>query len=195
MEKGVVDFLQDNYTFDDSVLIERVLAHVNPKKRPAPKTSSSTTTTTKTGKAKGAGRHVVWNPFEKYGSATGTEYVLIRPGIAVKNEEEVDRLFKEKSTLNEGYFYLFKHSDPNVRRNKRIPLYEAAYYCSERGYYLRVQKCHMKQAYANSGRCDKDAMWSVLENGQPYWVDRHAFCKESQRESKRKYESKQKKNS
>ncbi len=195
MEKGVICFLHDNYNFDDNVLIERVVFHVNPKKRPLAKpTGGGGATSTFTAK-RGAGRHVIWNPFAKYVCEKGVEYSLIRKGRPVRNEEEVDRLFKEKSSLKEDYFFLFKHNDINVRRNKRIPLYEAAYYCSDTNYYIRVQKCHLKQAYANSGRCDKDAMWSLVDedNDIPYWVDRHAFCKQSQRDSKRKYESKAKK--
>ncbi len=93
-------------------------------------------------------------------------------------------------TIDESYFYLFKHKDPKVERNQLMPVYEAVYYCTDGGYFIRVQKRYLKRAYAKKQRCDKSKMWLVLDDGTPYWVDRHAFCKQGQRDSKKKYQQK-----
>jgi hypothetical protein len=94
-------------------------------------------------------------------------------------------------TLDESYFYLFKHVDAKMPRNQVTPVYEAVYFCTEGGYYIRVQKRYLKRAYTKMQRCDKSQMWSVLEDQTPYWVDRHAFCKQGQRESKKRYQQQQ----
>ena len=129
------------------------------------------------------GRHVVWDPRE--------DYTLLREGIPIKNELEAGELFAQ-DTIDESYFYLFKHNDPKVPRNQLTPVYEAAYYCSDTDYYIRVQKRYLKRAYAKMQRCDKSKMWDVLEDQTPYWVDRHAFCKQGQRASKIKYQKQKK---
>ncbi len=176
----VVQFLQTHYTFDDKSSIECVRQHV---KRPR-----IAITPLKKNKV---GRHVVWNPFER--NAAGTpQYALLRAGIPIRNEAEAAALFSN-GTIEEEYFYLFKNTDPKVQRNQVIPVYEAAYYCSDGNYYIRVQKRYLKKAYAKKQRCDKSRMWDLLEDGTPYWVDRHAFCKQGQRENKKRYQENSKK--
>jgi hypothetical protein len=129
-----------------------------------------------------AGRHVIWDP--------STHYTLVRKGKPIKNEGEAGELFSSDA-IDESYFYLFKHVDAKMPRNQVTPVYEAVYFCTEGGYYIRVQKRYLKRAYTKMQRCDKSQMWSVLEDQTPYWVDRHAFCKQGQRESKKRYQQQQ----
>lgn len=127
----------------------------------------------------GGGRHVKWNP--------GQDYVCVRNGVEMESETALDHLFKTKQ-LTESLFYVFKNVDTNVERNEDVPLYEAVYLCG--GRYYVVQKRHLKQAYANSKRNDVKQMWDILEGGVPYYVDRFAYCRQSQLESKKRYENK-----
>lgn len=169
----VVQFLQDNYTFDDTVPIGSVRHHLKrPRAIIVPQKSTK------------IGRHVVWNPYD--------QYALLRKGIPIRNEAEAAALFTD-GTIDEAYFYLFKNTDSKVQRNQIIPIYEAAYYCSETNYFIRVQKRYLKKAYAKMQRGDKSRMWDVMEDGTPYWVDRHAFCKQGQRENKKRYQQNSKK--
>lgn len=128
---------------------------------------------------RGCGRHVKWNP--------GQEYVCVREGVEMESELDLDHLYKTKQ-LKESLFYIFKNVDKNVERNEDVPLYEAVYSCA--GRYYVVQKRHLKQAYANSKRNDIKQMWTILEDGVPYYVDRYAYCRQSQLESKKRYENK-----
>jgi len=95
-----------------------------------------------------------------------------KKGKPIKNEEEADML-KTLQLVNEDYFYIFKNTLMNVQRNRNDPLYEAAYYCSEGDYYVRVQKCHLQVAYVLAKKVDRKKMFFVDSNDVPYWVDRH----------------------
>lgn len=102
----------------------------------------------------------------------GTEYDLLREGIAVANEHAIDELLLQKK-CDESYFYIFRHTDPQLKtRNPLVPVYEAAYWCVESNRYVRVQKCHLKQAYLRSGRTDATLAETISADGLPYWVDR-----------------------
>jgi hypothetical protein len=118
------------------------------------------------------GRHVRWDP--------GAQYKLIRPGIPLASEAEVDALYKGAGggSVSEERFYLFRHVDPaHTERNPLVPVYEAAYWCSEGGYFVRAQKCHLRRAYALAGRTDAKRGGEVdAITALPYWVDR-AFKK------------------
>jgi hypothetical protein len=117
----------------------------------------------------------------------GNEYVCIREGVEIESTTVLDQLHKTKK-LQEHMFYIFRNIDRNVTRNQEVPLYEAVYKCN--GVYLKVQKCHLKQAYMNSGRTDTSRMWTIQADGVPYHVDRYAYCKQSQLNSKKRYEKK-----
>lgn len=140
-------------------------------KRPKEKAASAT--------GAKCGRHVKWTP--------GTQYRCIREGVQLESESELDRLFKTKQ-LAENMFYIFKNVDKHVSRNQDVPLYEAAYKCGD--VFVTVQKRHLKQAYTNSKRTETASMWLILADGTPYHVDRYAYCKQSQLESKKRYEKK-----
>jgi hypothetical protein len=115
-----------------------------------------------------------------------THYNLLRAGdLIIKSEAEIPSLNDEK------HFYIFVHKDTNMHRNQDVPAFEAAYLTKE-GRYLRVQKCHLRQAYSKCKRTDLTKMYDMMPDGTPYWVDRFIFSKESQRQSKRKYENKKK---
>lgn len=121
------------------------------------------------------GRHVMWSP--------GTNYICVRKPEIILSGEEVETMFKSKQ-LHEKHFYIFKNNDPHVERNEEIPLYEAVY--KRDNVYIKAQKCHMKQAYLNAGRTDNKKIWNILEDDTPYHVDRFAFCKQRQINSKKK---------
>lgn len=115
-----------------------------------------------------------------------TNYNLMRAGnVVVASETDIPSLCDEQN------FYIFVHKDTNMHRNQDVPAYEAAY-LTKQGRYLRVQKCHLRQAYSKCKRTDLTKMYSMMPDGTPYWVDRFIFSKESQRQSKRKYENKKK---
>ena len=119
-------------------------------------------------------------------------YVLVRKGIPIKNELVLEQLYADNE-IEEAHFFIFKKRDDHLERNKTIPVWEACYFCTETSYYLRVQKCHLKQGYTNSGRTDKEKMWTFDPSsggGLPYWVDRYIFCKSGQEKSKNKYNNK-----
>lgn len=111
------------------------------------------------------GRQVVWHP-------RPNQYVCIREGnYIVPNLVALDTHVPQES-----HFYLYKNTDANASRNPHVPLYEAAYQCAD-GTLVRVQKKHLKVAYAACGRKDVKRAWEMLEGGLPYWVDRFAFCR------------------
>jgi hypothetical protein len=130
-------------------------------------------------------RHIVWSEYER------KPYALLRAGVSLQSRQDADQLY-ESGTLREGHFYLFCHQDPHLDRNALVPKYEAAYFFADSGEYVRVKKCHLKQAYQAMGRCIHAHMWTIDEQGLPYWVDRHAFSKKKQQRSKRKYEASKK---
>jgi hypothetical protein len=127
------------------------------------------------------GRHVVWNP--------GAKYVCIRQGRPIQDEVHAKQLLNDRKT-DESYFYIFCSTDPNVQRNQFVPKFEAAYFCSARNYFIKVQMCHLKQAYANARRTDSSLAFSLMEDNTPYWVDRFAISAENLRLSRKRYKKK-----
>ncbi len=112
-------------------------------------------------------RHVAWDP-------QGAHYTLLRPGIAVANEAEIDAILRE-GRCHESYFYIHRHHDWRaMERNAFVPVYEASYYCSESNKYVVAQKLHMKQAYGNANRNDAARATTLMTDEVPYWVDRYA---------------------
>lgn len=135
----------------------------------------------------GNSRHVAWTADD------ASHYHLVRPGIPLAGAAEADERFANK-TLQEAHFYLWKHNDPHVERNRSVPKWEATYYFEDRKEYARVKKCHLKVAYQAAGRCAPAQMWTMDPQTQlPYWVDRYAFSKLMQQSSKRKYEDSKRK--
>ena len=130
---------------------------------------------------KSKGRHVKWQ---------SDGYTLIRSGTALSDVSEIDTLFSSNG-LCETHFFIYKRDDPLLGRNEDIPLFEAVYKCG--GMLYRVQKKHLSLAYRKIGRCNKVNMWDILEDGTPYWVDRHCISMMGQRDSKKRYEAKVKK--
>lgn len=116
-------------------------------------------------------------------------YQLLRAGVPVANEEKLNQLFSADQ-IEESMFYIFKNIDSNCTRGPNIPLYEACYLIADGNYFILAQKKHMKRAYSKLGRSEAKNMWLILENGLPYWVDRHAYSKQAQCNSKKKHESK-----
>jgi hypothetical protein len=98
--------------------------------------------------------------------------VLIKSGKPVAVEEDIVH-------TDVSYLYIFKNTDPGVERNPSVPLYEATFYCADRGgYHVRAQKCHLKRIYAQCGHTNRQLAWNVDEiTGVPYWVDRYAFSR------------------
>lgn len=132
------------------------------------------------------GRHVAWKP---------NQYTLLRSGTPVSSTKDIDILYNQDA-ITENLFHLFKNTDDSLQseRDDTIPLYEAVYYVlTPSPLYIRVQKKHLQMAYSKMDRADKSKMWDILEDGTPYWVDRYIFTKLGQRDSKRRYEEKQKK--
>jgi len=143
------------------------------KKRPRPLPSSS----------KSSVRCVVWEHNGKYRLVRDGNYRFL-------NEEAISKSFKE-GQLNECMLYIFKHNDPDVPRNADTPVYEACFKCG--AYYIKAQKCHLKQAYSNSGRNNIEQRDEIMEDGTAYWVDRYVDGRIKARESKRRYDDKNKK--
>lgn len=111
------------------------------------------------------GRHVVWT--------AQADYICIKEGREIKTEIDAEQLFRA-GTLDESYFYIFKHKDAvDMDRNTAIPVYEAVYFCTDREKYVRVQKCHLKCAYSNARKTNAKFAWNLDEGGIPYWVDRY----------------------
>jgi hypothetical protein len=133
---------------------------------------------------KPGGRHVRWDP--------GEQYVLLRAGVPWKCARDIDAAY-QLGALEETQLYIFQNADKRVVRNPDVPRYEAVHYCADANAYVRAQKCHLQQAYGNADRTDPECMWSTdAATGLPYWVDRHAFCKLKQRQSKSRYERRKK---
>ncbi len=121
-------------------------------------------------------RHVLFHP--------GDMYECVRKGRQFATRAEIDETFKN-GTLDESMFFIFRHVDANIQRNEHVPKYEAVYKVDNK--YIQTQKSHMTQAYANSKRLDFEQIWTVYPDGSPYWVDRHAYRKEKERASKKRY--------
>ena len=132
------------------------------------------------GKAKDVGRNVRWRDAHLYR--------CVRDGTRIfVSERDIDVAHKKK-TIDESHLWIFKHCDARVSRGEITPLYEAAY-CVAGGWYL-AQKCHLARVYAKAGRTRAEAMWSLMGDGSPYWVDRYLFRKLKQRSAKKRYEQK-----
>lgn len=155
-------------------------------------------------------RHMHWN--------AGQSYALVREGIPL-TEAQIDE-FANNNKLTEDMFFIFKHRDQYQNRNEDIPLFEAVFLCAPpnstdpmeswkrykqqlwkecdiskitlpAGYcYVRTQKRHLSLAYNNSKRTDRERIWDVLHDGSPYWVDRHAYVVENEREVKKRHQAK-----
>ena len=146
---------------------------VEKKKRPR---SSSTTTKTSV-------RCVVWEHNNKY--------KLVRKGShQFINEMGINASFKD-GKMKEPMLYIFQHTDPDVPRNAETPVFEACFKCGT--YYIKAQKCHLKQAYSNSCRNDIERRGDIMPDGTAYWVDRYVEGRVKARESKRRYDEKNKK--
>lgn len=128
-------------------------------------------------------RHVSWNPLPNY--------QCIRKGIPFDTVAQLEKAYAEE-TVHTSHFYIFEHIDIHVVRNPHVPKYEAAYYITERSGYVLVQKCHMKLAYANDERKNKDLAYTFVSDNDPYWVDRHVACMENEQACKTRYEKKKK---
>lgn len=126
-------------------------------------------------------------------------YILIRPGSRTFASHEELTAAAEANELQEDMFFLYRHKDDTVlRRSAEVPVWEACFcLCPSREAggtkTIRAQKSHLRQAYTNSGRTNSALAWSFLsvtdgQEGPPYWVDRYAFCKMNQRDTKRRYE-------
>lgn len=162
--------LKDWFTVDETTPLKQFLNGPLKKKQK---------TTTLVAKDKNKMRNVRFDP--------SLYYKLIRPGkVVVQYEGDIPNLADD-----EANFYIFAHVDEKLHRNQDVPVFEAAL-LTKQGYYLRVQKCHLRQAYSKCKRTDLNKMYELMPDGTPYWVDRFIFSKESQRQSKRKYENKKK---
>jgi len=135
------------------------------------------------------GRHVRWDPYRTGGPGGGPMYEKIRDGIPIESEACIKEL-ADQDGITEAHFFLFRHCDPHVERNAALPLYEAAYWCVERNCFVLAQKRHMQRAYSLAKRTDRTRVWDMLA-GEPYWVDRHAFRVQAQRDSKQRHAEKQ----
>lgn len=154
--EGLLEIWRARYTINTSTQVADLI--------PLAKLSSSKKRAAKRSRGEKKGRHVLMVP--------GTDYELLRDGIAVANERAIDDLLLQKK-CDESYFYIFRHTDPQLKtRNPLVPVYEAAYWCVESKRYVRVQKCHLKQAYLRSGRTDATLAETIGDDGLPYWVDR-----------------------
>ena len=119
-------------------------------------------------------------------------YACVREGGQVfAHEQEINTFYKSRQ-LEEAHLWLFKHKDARATRNEITPLYEAVWAIgpTDRRRWVLAQKCHLAFVYGRAKRTRTDAMWSVLEDGTPYWVDRFAYRKVKQKSAKRRYENK-----
>lgn len=146
-----------------------------PKKRKRSLSASVDAAASSSSATEKKSRRVTWSP--------GNKYICIKTPTTTSQQQEVEVAFKNK-TLSEAHFYIFKNVDPHVERNEEIPAYEAVYKWSEA--FIKAQKCQLKQAYLNDGRVDSKRIWEIMADGTPYHVDRFAFCKQRQINSKKK---------
>ena len=111
-------------------------------------------------------RHVVWSSHN---------HEIIREGKAMNNTQDlVDLLDRGEACVDN--FYIWRHTTSGwPRNNSNEPLYEATYYLKHEKRHVKAQKAHLMQAYRNSNRTNAERRWEVLENGEPYWVDRFAY--------------------
>jgi hypothetical protein len=128
-----------------------------------------------------AGRNVRWRNAHLYG--------CIRKGRVFAHQNEIDERYKNQA-LAEDDFWIFRHHDAQTARGEITPLYEAVYRVGEEERWFLVQKCHLMSAYVKAKRTRADLMWSLLDDGTPYWVDRYAHRKIKQRSAKKRYEQK-----
>jgi len=131
-------------------------------------------------------RHVRWDP--------GTTYELVRAGAPWRTTQDIDDAHR-RGALTEAHLCVFRHSGA-IDRNADVPKYEAVHMIAGNAtggapQYVRAQKCHLHQAYTNSGRADMRCAWALGDDGLPYWVDRYAFCRVKQRQAKSRYDTQQ----
>jgi hypothetical protein len=138
-----------------------------------------------TKRGRSGGRNVLWE-------WPNAKYKLIRTGEPFATESAIHEA-AAASTLHERQFYVFQIRDGAVRRNRDEPVFEACFYVRAGDYYVRVKKSHLNIAYRNAERTRlvpnvEHAM--MTEDGTPYWVDRHMFCKQGQRASRLRHVAK-----
>lgn len=111
------------------------------------------------------GRHVQWH--------RAADYVCVAEGRPFANAADIDARWAA-GDITLADMYIFKHCDAGVLKRSQVnPVWEAVYLVSDRNHYVKVQKCHLRQAYERAGRTDASAAWTA--DPLPYWVDRHAF--------------------
>lgn len=130
-----------------------------------------------TRKKKRPTRHMSWKPT--------TSYKLLREGTPTTSQE-ITQLFDE-GKLSEEMLYYFIHTDGEVQPNDYgTEKYEAVFQCS--GGYIKAQKQHLRQIYNNANRIDYAKRFDILDDGTPYWVDRHLFRVINEKQTKKSYE-------
>ena len=132
------------------------------------------------------GRNVRWKNSHLYRCVREA-----RAGYAFGSESAIDATYRSKA-LDEGQLWIFQHQDASVKRGEITPRYEAVYRVSQGGdhRWVLAQKCHLAQMYTRAQRTASEAMWSMLADGSPYWVDRYLFRKLKQKSAKKRYELK-----
>ena len=111
------------------------------------------------------GRHPTWR--------AEASYTLVRAGEPLDSIETLRRLAAHGELRLERHVYVFRLSDPTAGRNVHMPLFEAVHRVA--GRWVLAQKGHLHAMYRQAGHTDRARAWGVLEDGQPYWVDRYAF--------------------
>lgn len=106
--------------------------------------------------------------------STNNHYMCIREGSKIMaNMDEINELFEPTEDL----FFIYKNTRLCASRDNDVPLYEAVYMCKD-GTLVRVQKKHLKAAYAQANKKDVKKAWDMDEQGiLPYWVDRFVYSK------------------
>jgi len=178
-EKKWLDYFSAQDTiYDTEAPNNTKLSTLRPsKKRPLPRSI--------TNGREGKHRHVQWKPDK--------EYTILRAGVSFENDTALAEA-AQQDALEESHLFLFIHMDPQQPRSDGVPRYEAVFYCKQpTPHYVRAQKGHLNRIYTKMGRVDHNQCWNIEEDGTPYWVCRYAFCKQKQRETKRRYDNRNKK--
>lgn len=115
------------------------------------------------------GRHVKWQV---------DNYELIKQGKPIASTKQIEELFSSGQLVDESHFCIYRHVNYKLmERNQNVPVYEAVYWLANEERFVKVQKCHLKHAYAVLGKNNVQLAYTVEEDGVPYWVDRFLYSK------------------
>ena len=124
----------------------------------------------------------------KWKSTLQQKYTLYKQGHLVRQHEIYN--MHENELLTHAHLWYFVHKDPKIERADRIEPKWVVVLRTDDGSYLHPQQPYLTRIYKRLGRTDFHKALTMTADGTPYWVDTHIarICRD--KEAKRRYSEK-----